>query len=203
MKLLEGHNQTGVWSIDFEAYADPKGQTRWRLCFTLNRRLAHAIDAIGHYYVLQTNLPSESTGPELIQQYYKSLMTVERCFRIAKTSLEIRPIRHWKKNGITAHIYLNYLCMWLVKYIEKQWRQKGCTDEVVPTLRCWDDALRYNELLDKQHKKPLGYEWTRGERARQIIQEIENLGETNRVYPKLQQLHGFCAEVELLSNQVW
>lgn len=64
-------------------------------------------------------------------------MIVERCFRIAKTSLEIRPIRRWKKRRITAHIYLNYLCLWVVKYVEIQWRARGCTQDVVSTLRRW------------------------------------------------------------------
>lgn len=112
-------------------------------------------------------------------------MTVERCFRMAKTSLEIRPIRHWKKRRITAHIYLNYLCLWLVKYIENQWRARGYTPEVVPTLRRWDQALRYTELIDKDQQVTVGYEWTRGEQARQAILEIRELEEQDKIQPVL------------------
>lgn len=185
MKLLERHGQTSQWSIGFDEYSDAKGTTRWRLRFTLDRHAAQATDAMGHYYLLQTNLPQEVADSEQIQQYYKSLMMVERCFRMAKTSLEIRPIRHWKKRRITAHIYLNYLCLWLVKYIENQWRGRGCTEEVIPILRRWDEALRYAELLDKNQHSAVGYEWTRGEQARQAIQEIDNLKERDKIQPPL------------------
>lgn len=185
MKLLERHGQTGQWSIGFDEHPDSKGTSRWRLRFTLDRQAAQAADAMGHYYLLQTNLSRTAADPRQIQQHYKSLMMVERCFRIAKTSLEIRPIRHWKKPRITAHIYLNYLCLWLVKYIENQWRARGCTEEVVTALRRWDDALRYTELLDKDQQAAIGYEWTRGKQACQAIQEISELNERDKIQPKL------------------
>jgi hypothetical protein len=185
MKLLERWKQTRQWTIGFEEYSDGKGNTRWRLRFTLDRRAAQATDTMGHYYLLQTNLSRVAADPEQIQQYYKSLMMVERCFRMAKTSLEIRPIRHWKKRRIIGHIYLNYLCLWLIKYIENQWRARGNTKEVVSTLRRWDQALRYTELLDKDQQTPVGYEWTRGEQARQSIQEIRDLGVQDKIQPKL------------------
>jgi len=185
MKLLERHKQTSQWSIGFDEHLDAKGTPRWGLTFTLDRQAAQATDTVGHYYLLQTNLPRKAADSDQIQQYYKSLMMVERCFRMAKTSLEIRPIRHWKKPRITAHIYLNYLCLWLVNYIENQWREQGCTEEVVTTLRRWDDALRYTELLDKDQQATIGYEWTRGKQARQAIQEISELNERDKIQPKL------------------
>lgn len=83
------------------------------------------------------------------------------------------------------HIYLNYLCLWLVKYIETQWRARGYTGEVVPTLRRWDQALRYTELLDKDQQATVGHEWTRGEQARQAIQEIRELEEQDKIQPSL------------------
>jgi len=184
-RLLERHKQTGQWSIGFDEYSDSKGVPRWRLRFTLDRRAAQLTDTVGHYYLLQTNVPRQAADSEQIQQYYKSLMMVERCFRMAKTSLEIRPIRHWKKRRITAHIYLNYLCLWLVKYIENQWRARGYTGEVVSTLRRWDEALRYTELLDKDQQATVGHEWTRGEQARQAIQEIDELEERDKIQPAL------------------
>lgn len=185
MRLLERYGQTGVWSIDIDEQSDSKGTVRYRLEFTLDRRAAQAADTMGHYYLLQTNLPRQNANARQIQQYYKSLMIVERCFRMVKTSLEIRPIRHWKKKRITAHIYLNYLCLWLVKYIENQWRSLAHNGEVIPTLRRWDDALRYTELLDKEHQSTIGFEWARGGQARQAIEEIDRLGERGKIQPKL------------------
>lgn len=185
MKLLEQHKQTRMWSVDFDSYADQKGVTRWRLRFTLDRRAAQAADTIGHYYLLQTNLSGEAADKHEVQQHYKSLIMVERCFRMVKTCLEIRPIRHWKKRRIIAHIYLNYLCLWLMKYIENQWREVGWTEEVTTTLRRWDEALRYTELLDKDQQTPVDYTWTRGQQACSAWDEIAFLGLSGLITPKM------------------
>jgi len=184
VRLLERHKQTAFWSVDFDEYTDAKGEARYRLRFTLDRKAAQAADAVGHYYLLQTNLSAGQADAETIQSYYKSLMMVEQSFRQAKTDLEIRPIRHWKKSRITGHIYLNYLCLWLTKYIERQWRGQGHTQQVIPTLRRWDDALRYVELVD-QDTNTMEYEWCLGEQARQAINEIDQMGVREGIQPKL------------------
>jgi len=185
MNLLEHHGQTGFWSIGFDEQVDAKGITRYRLRFTLDRRAAQAADTVGHYYLLQTNLSRQQADSQQVQACYKSLMMVERSFRIAKTNLEIRPIRHWKKRRIIAHIYLNYLCLWLVKYMEKQWRARGQTMEVAPVLRRWDDMLRYTELMDEQHQASVGFQWNQGKQARRAIKEIDQLGERDKIHPQL------------------
>ena len=184
-RLLERHKQTSFWSIDFDEHADAKGTPRYRLIFTLNRQAAQATDTMGHYYLLQTNLSTHQADAETIQDYYKSLMIVERSFRQAKTNLEIRPIRHWKKSRITGHVYLNYLCLWLLTYIERQWRSLGHTHEVIPTLRRWDDALRYVELIDPTETTSIGFQWSKGEQGRRAIEEIDQLGERETIQPKL------------------
>ena len=112
-------------------------------------------------------------------------MKVERCFRQAKTHLEIRPIRHWKKPRISSHIYLNYLCLWLLKYIEAQWNNRGYNQEVVPTLRRWDDALRYVEVIDQENQTCIDFQWNKGQQARRAIEEIDQLGERDKIQPKL------------------
>lgn len=185
LRLLERHKQTSFWSVNFDEYTDTKGALRYRLSFTLDRQAAQATDTMGHYYLLQTNLSAQQADAGTIQDYYKSLMMVERSFRQVKTNLEIRPIRHWKKPRITGHIYLNYLCLWLVKYIERQWRDLGHTQDVIPTLRKWDDTLRYVELIDQNKQKPIGYQWSNGKLAQRTIKEIEQLGERGNVHPKL------------------
>jgi len=55
----------------------------------------------------------------------------------------------------------------------------------VPTLRDWDQALRYTELLDKAHQTPVGYEWTQGEQARRVMEQLEALGELTALQPPL------------------
>ena len=93
-----------------------------------------------------------------------------------KSSLEIRPIRHWKENRIKAHIYLSYLSLWLLKYIENQWRDKKITSDVKTTLSGWNDSLKLCQLLDKDNHQ-VNLKWNRGENARLTINEIEEYGE--------------------------
>lgn len=185
MKVLEEHQQTKLWKIDFDTFTDKKGVPRYRLRITLNRRAVIAQDRIGHFYILQTNLRGDQATTEEIQAFYKSLIHVERCFRTVKSDLEIRPIRHWRRARIEGHIYLNFLCLWLTKIIEKSWRETQPGIEVTATLRRWDDVLRLTELLDKENKSLIELQWNQGQQAEAVRAEIHATGEHKHIMPPL------------------
>lgn len=63
--------------------------------------------------------------PEEIRSRYQHLWTIEETFRISKNDLEIRPIYHWKKRRIEAHISLCYLSLAIARHIEVTLRNKG------------------------------------------------------------------------------
>lgn len=71
------------------------------------------LEGIKGYY---TNL--ENQNPNLIVSRYKDLWHVEKAFRIAKSDLLARPIYHFKKESIKAHILIVFLSLCLSKAIE-------------------------------------------------------------------------------------
>lgn len=66
-------------------------------------------------YLTNTMLNKEQTIA-----YYKQLWEVEKTFRITKTDLRIRPIYHYKKERIKAHICIAFAACKLYKELERQ-----------------------------------------------------------------------------------
>jgi hypothetical protein len=61
-------------------------------------------------YVTNTKLPAEQ-----VMGNYRQLWQVERTFRITKTDLKIRPIFHFKKRRIEAHLSISFVACKLYK----------------------------------------------------------------------------------------
>lgn len=185
MKVLEKHNQTKCWKLSFEMSQDKKGKERYWLNFQLDRQQFRAQNIIGHYYLLQTDLSAKELTVHEARQYYKSLIKAERCFRLAKSDLDIRPIRHRKAARIRAHIYLNFLAIWLVKCVEKAWRSKGIGHEVPSKLREWDQRMMLHEILDEKNRQVSELQWNQGLIAREAFEEVRNYGEMGQTLPHL------------------
>lgn len=185
MKVLEKYKQTKCWELSFHPFKDHKNKDRYQLNFRLDRQQFRAQNIIGHYYLLQTDLShTELAAPEA-QQFYKNLIKAERCFRMVKSDMNIRPIRHRKAQRIRSHIYLNYLALWIVKYIEKKWRARKITSEVPKKLREWDHRMMIHEVVDKHSGKLVELQWNQGPNAREAFQEIQKYGEMERKLPHL------------------
>jgi transposase len=71
-------------------------------------------------YLTNTSLPIE----EIIENY-KQLWNIEKAFRISKTDLKIRPIFHYKKDRINAHICITFAAYKIYKELERQLKVKG------------------------------------------------------------------------------
>lgn len=63
-----------------------------------------------------TNLENE-TNEEIIKQYH-NLWHVEKAFRMAKNDLQTRPIYHFKKQAIEAHILICFMALAVGTYME-------------------------------------------------------------------------------------
>ncbi len=176
MKVLEKYEQTALWEIKIDDITNAKGQKRYILNFSLNKKAVIAHDKIGHYYLLQTDLTQKQIDDQKVMESYKELMKVEKSFRDIKSQIKIRPIRHWKENKITGHIYLCYLSLWLSKYIENKWREKGLTTEVGRTLIEWDNALVLCEKVD-QNQNVIETKWNQGKNAKQTQEIMKIYGE--------------------------
>jgi transposase len=71
-------------------------------------------------YVTNTIQPAEQ-----VMDNYRQLWQVERTFRITKTDLKIRPIFHFKKRRIEAHLSISFVACKLYKEFERQLKEKG------------------------------------------------------------------------------
>jgi transposase len=50
--------------------------------------------------------------------YYRQLWTIEATFRISKSDIEMRPIYHFKKERIQAHIMLCFMALYLIRKLQ-------------------------------------------------------------------------------------
>ena len=62
---------------------------------------------------------------QTVLEYYKQLWQIEKTFRITKTDLKIRPIYHYKKRRIEAHICIAFVACKLYKELERQLKLKS------------------------------------------------------------------------------
>lgn len=176
MKVLEKYKQTAFWDIKIDNIKNTKEQKRYILNFSLNKEAVIAHDKIGHYYLLQTDLNQKQIDDQQVMESYKELIKVEKSFKDIKSQIKIRPIRHWKEHKITGHMYLCYLSLWLSKYIENKWREKGLTTEVGRTLIEWDNELVLCEKID-QNQNVIETKWNQGKNAKQTQEILKIYGE--------------------------
>lgn len=182
MRALENHEQTPFWDIQVEPVGTQGKGQRYALRFRLNRKAVVTHDRIGHYYLLQTDLPESQMSHTQVMDSYKSLMTVEKSFRDIKSYIQVRPIRHWKQRRIEAHLYLCFLSLWLSKYIENKWKERNITTQVSPTLGQWDLELLICEKVDR-HGTMVEAKWNQGKNAGETLQQLETYGEADAIKP--------------------
>lgn len=67
---------------------------------------------------------SDLTKEQVIEQY-RDLSDIERCFRLRslKTSFDLRPIHHWTKNRIKAHVHICVLALLVSRIIRRKLRK--------------------------------------------------------------------------------
>lgn len=66
-------------------------------------------------YLTNTDLPKET-----IIDYYRQLWQIEKTFRITKTDLKARPVFHYKRRRIEAHLCIAFAACKLYKELERQ-----------------------------------------------------------------------------------
>lgn len=65
-------------------------------------------------YITNTKL-----NPNDVIENYSNLWHIEKAFRISKTDLRIRPIHHYKKHRIEAHISISFIAYTIYKELER------------------------------------------------------------------------------------
>lgn len=74
---------------------------------------------------LKGYLTSTTLNPEEVIQHYGHLWQIERAFRISKTDLRIRPIYHYKKRRIEAHLCIAFVAYAIWKELERLLSKSG------------------------------------------------------------------------------
>lgn len=108
---------------------------------TLIKKTENLLGIKGYY----TNL-KDIDNQTVIQQYH-NLWQVEHAFRIAKSDLQTRPIYHFKKDTIKAHILICFMALAICKYMELKTGKS--TKKIVRELKHVTDARILNTQTDK------------------------------------------------------
>ena len=73
---------------------------------------------------LKGYLTNTTLAKEAVVEYYRQLWRVEKTFRISKTDLRIRPVYHFKRKRIEAHICIAFAACKVYKELERQLRNR-------------------------------------------------------------------------------
>lgn len=71
-------------------------------------------------YVTNADMPAKK-----VVKHYGSLWQIEKAFRISKTDLRVRPIFHYRKRRIEAHICIAFVAYAIYKELERLLKQYG------------------------------------------------------------------------------
>lgn len=71
-------------------------------------------------YITNSQLP-----PKKVTEHYAQLWQIEKAFRISKTDLKVRPIHHYLKRRIEAHICIAFVAYAIYKELERQLQRSG------------------------------------------------------------------------------
>ncbi len=64
-------------------------------------------------------------NPEDVIANYRHLWQIEKAFRISKTDLKVRPVFHYRKRRIEAHICISFCAYKIYKELERQLKASG------------------------------------------------------------------------------
>ena len=93
-----------------------------------------------------TNLTYETNAA--IIAHYHNLWHVELAFRIAKSDLAMRPIYHFKKQTIEAHILMCFMALSVCKYMELKTGKS--TKAIIKLLKQVTDVRLLNTLTNEE-----------------------------------------------------
>lgn len=102
-----------------------------------------------------TNLADKAN--KIIIDHYHNLWHVELAFRIAKSDLAMRPIYHFKKQTIRAHVLICFMALAVCKYMELKTGKS--TKKIIKLLKSVTEARMKNLLTGKIFSMRKGLTW--------------------------------------------
>ncbi|HED38273.1 MAG TPA: IS1634 family transposase [Ignavibacteria bacterium] len=98
-------------------------------------------------YLTNTNLSND----EVIENY-RNLWKIEKAFRISKNDLKIRPIFHYKKERIEAHICLSFTAYTIYKELERLLKVNKSVLSVTQAIELLDTIYEITVMLPESGK---------------------------------------------------
>ena len=98
-------------------------------------------------YRTNTNLPADQ-----VYQNYQQLWNVERAFRITKGTLEVRPMFHFSKKRIEAHVCICFVALKVYKELERLLKASRCPYSVDNVLRIAETIVTLEIDLPENEK---------------------------------------------------
>jgi transposase len=99
------------------------------------------------YYTNLFEKDEKITNTDIINHYH-NLWHVEKAFRIAKSDLQMRPIYHFKRQTIEAHILICFMALAICKYMELKTNKS--TKVIIKLLKQVTDARILNTLTNEE-----------------------------------------------------
>jgi transposase len=177
--ILDKEDVSGLWTIEITPLEDmqsPEDRVRLDLAFAPDEQAIDKRKAIEGKYVLQTSLDSDKYPARKVDEHYRSLMKTERAFRHIKTYLKIRPVYHYKRERVRAHVLICFLAYYLVKKMELEMREAGENREVERVLRHWDKLRISHCQVQAGDHTCEQWDWALGDEGRKIKDEITTMG---------------------------
>lgn len=138
---LQLEKNEGVKRVKFLKNKDKK-KTEQILNIDLIEKTKFLLGIKGYY----TNL-IDTDNKTIIDQYH-NLWQVEKAFRIAKGDLATRPIYHFKRQTIEAHILICFMALTACKYMEL--KTKKSTKVIIRLLKQVTDARILHTLTNEE-----------------------------------------------------
>ncbi len=132
----------GIKRTKFLMNKEKKKKTEQILNIELIEKTTLLLGIKGYY----TNLTNESD--KTIIDHYHNLWHVEKAFRIAKSDLAMRPIYHFKKQTIEAHVLICFMALAVCKYMELKTQRS--TKKIVKLLKSVTDARLKNLITNEE-----------------------------------------------------
>ena len=108
-----------------------------------------------------------SLPDKIIIERYNDLWNVEKAFRISKNDLSMRPIYHFKKQSIVAHILICIVALATLKFMEIKTRKSA--KHVMEKLKSVSDAHILNTVTGRET-------YMRSEVTEEIKQLLQKMG---------------------------
>lgn len=177
--LLDYCGVKGLYDVcirNLDTVTDPEQKARLELEFERDQEAIEQQKAVDGMYILQTSLDASKYNSEQIEASYKKLQGVELAFRNIKSFLGIRPIYHYKRRRVRAHVLICFLAYYLLKKIELECREHNITQEIAPLLRYWDNLQLVSFSVTVGEHSSSEWQWSLGTMGEEIKGQLETIG---------------------------